>query len=68
MDDYKLKARALILSFSMLGLSFVLAKYSAKIAVNEILDVLGGGGVYSFADIKVSEYWEKVKDEIDNVQ
>lgn len=40
------------------------AKQCALIAVEEILDILGGAGVYSFADEKVSEYWEQVKKEI----
>ena len=43
------------------------AKKCALIAVDEIIDVLGGSGVYSFADIKVSEYWEEVKKEIEKL-
>jgi hypothetical protein len=37
------------------------AKQCALICVEEIIDVLGGAGVYSFADEKISEYWEEVK-------
>lgn len=40
------------------------AKQCALLAVDEILDVLGGWGVYSFADIKVTSFWEDVKLEI----
>lgn len=41
------------------------AKQCALIICNEIIDVLGGEGVYSFADDKVSEYWEQVKKSIE---
>ena len=40
------------------------AKECAIIAVDEILDVLGGAGVYSFADSKVTDFWEEVKQQI----
>jgi len=43
------------------------AKQCALIAVDEILDVLGGSGVYSFADSNVSVYWEVVKKEIEQL-
>ncbi|MEO6304178.1 MAG: hypothetical protein ABIP51_13515, partial [Bacteroidia bacterium] len=43
------------------------AKDCAIIAIDEILDVLGGTGVYSFADIKVTAYWEDVKAEIEGI-
>ena len=43
------------------------AKQCATIAVDEILDVLGNVGVYSFADPKVTAYWEDVKAEIENL-
>jgi hypothetical protein len=36
----------------------------AILSVDNILDVLGGTGVCSFADIKISEYWENVKKEL----
>ena len=39
----------------------------ATIAVDEILDVLGNVGVYSFADPKVTAYWEDVKAEIERM-
>lgn len=41
-----------------------LAKECAIIAVDEILDVLGSAGVYGFADPQISEYWQKIKEEI----
>jgi hypothetical protein len=41
------------------------AKKVAMICVDEILNVLGGSGVYSFADATVSEYWIDVKKEIE---
>lgn len=40
------------------------AKQCAIIAVNEILEVLGGAGVYSFADLKITTYYEEVLQEI----
>lgn len=43
------------------------AKQCAIICVDEILDVLGEAGVYSFADPKVSEYWKEVKDKINQL-
>lgn len=43
------------------------SKKCAKIAVEELLDVLGGAGVYSFADDKVAEYWNQVKTEIEKL-
>lgn len=43
------------------------AKECAIIAVDEILDVLGNVGVYSFADPKVTTYWEGVKTEIEGM-
>jgi hypothetical protein len=43
------------------------AKECAIISVDEILDVLGGIGVYSFADTKVTTYWETVKAEIEGM-
>lgn len=43
------------------------AKECSIIAVDEILDVLGGAGVYSFADTKVTTYWETVKAEIEGL-
>lgn len=42
------------------------AKNHALICVEEILDVLGGEGVYNFADPKIEEFWESVKSEIKN--
>jgi hypothetical protein len=36
-------------------------KQCAIIAVDEILDVLGGAGVYNFADTEVAAYWEDVR-------
>lgn len=42
-------------------------KQCATIAVDEILDVLGNVGVYSFADPKVTAYWEDVKAEIERL-
>lgn len=43
---------------------FKSAKECALLAVDEILDVLGDVGVYSFADPNVAIYWEEVKTEI----
>jgi len=43
------------------------AKECAIIAVDEILDILGDVGVYSFADPKVTTYWECVKAEIEGL-
>lgn len=43
------------------------AKECSIIAVDEILDVLGDVGVYSFADPKVTTYWEGVKAEIEGM-
>lgn len=40
------------------------AKECALICCNEILDVLGGEGVYSFADPKIAIFFEEVKTEI----
>jgi len=40
------------------------AKKCATICVDEILEVLGGSGVYGFADPAVEHYWESVKTEI----
>jgi hypothetical protein len=40
------------------------AKQCALIAVDEIINVLGSAGVYGFADDKVAEYWEEVKEKI----
>ncbi len=42
-------------------------KKCALIAVEEVLDLLGGAGVFSFADYTVSAYWELVKVEIENL-
>lgn len=36
----------------------------AIICCDEIIDILGGEGVWSFADAKVYEFWQSVKDEI----
>lgn len=43
------------------------AKACSIIAVDEILDVLGDVGVYSFADPKVTAYWKSVKEEINKL-
>ena len=42
------------------------AKVCALIAVDEILDTLGGAGVYGYADGAVEHYWQEVKQEIEN--
>lgn len=39
----------------------------ALIAVYEILEVLGGAGVYGFVDPKVEQYYENVKHEIEKL-
>ena len=44
-----------------------LSKRCALIAVEEIIDVLGGAGVFSFADPSVTQYWEQVKQEIERL-
>lgn len=43
------------------------AKKVATITVDEILDVLGSAGVYSFASPDVTVYWEEVKKEIEKL-
>jgi len=64
MDEQKLKARALVLSFQMLGLSFILAKYCAKISVNEIIEACE----YNQCDSWNTKWWHKVIEEIDTIQ
>jgi hypothetical protein len=43
------------------------AKQCALIAVDEILDTLGGTGVYGYADAAVEHYWKEVKQEIEKL-
>ncbi len=40
---------------------------SAIICIDQILDVLGGPGVYGFADPKVALQFEKVKAELEKI-
>ena len=42
-------------------------KQCVIMAIDEILDVLGDVGVYGYADIKVTTYWEQVKKELINL-
>lgn len=43
------------------------AKNCALIAVEEILYLLGDTGVYGFADPKVFDFWDDVKNEINKL-
>lgn len=45
----------------------VCAKACALICVEEILDVLGGEGVWTFADIKIYNYWQAIKEAIEKL-
>jgi len=47
---------------------FPYAIQCAAICVNEIIEVLGDAGVYSFADQKVEQYWQNVLTSINNTK
>lgn len=44
------------------------ARECAIICVDEIIEVLGSAGVYSFADKKVTNFWDNVKKEIEKLK
>lgn len=63
----KEKAENLIIQFWELDLESYEQKQCALIAIDEIIDILGGVGVYGYADAAVEQYWNEVKQEIEKL-
>jgi len=60
MKDYELEARSLVMSFSLLGIAFEVAKLCAIISVNKAISACEYNNVESWN----TDWWNKVKNEI----